>query len=85
MFDAQRAQSLAAEISRITDSMTAIAAEQREGILANYDDQLERMNVVLNGVAATQTQLVALIGSLATTLIEYLLDQERQRDLGVTD
>lgn len=74
MLDAQRVQHLVDEISAITDQMTAITQEQREGILANGNDQIARMDAVLTGIVETQTQLVGLVRALASTVIEHLLN-----------
>lgn len=83
MFDVERAEDLVAKITVITETMTSITDEQRRGILGNQNDRLARIDAVLEGVSANQTQLVALVGALAATLIDYLLDQDRQRDLGI--
>ncbi|MEA9987264.1 hypothetical protein [Subtercola sp. RTI3] len=85
MFNTQRVHDLAEQITAITEAMTVIANEQRDGIIENEHDQLARMNTLLTSVMATQTQLVKLIGTLTGTFIEYLLDEEQQHQLGLTE
>ncbi len=85
MFDTHRAEQLVAEISAISEAMTAIAEEQRAGILAHPHDQLARLDVVVTGLMRTQNQLVATVAVLSTTLLDFLLDQERERDLGLRE
>ncbi len=63
--------------------MSVITERQRRGILASHEDRLARIDAVLEGVTANQVQLVALVNALAGTVIEYLLDQDRQRNLGI--
>lgn len=81
----QRVAELAEQIDAITATMTTIAEEQRRGILANKTDRSARAEAVLVGVSATQVQLIAMVGALATAFIEYLVDQERQYELGIND
>ena len=83
MFDSHRAEALAGEMMAISDTMAAIAEEQRVGILANRGDQLARLDAVTAGVMRTQTQLVAAVNLLTSTLLEYFLDEERERGLGL--
>ena len=85
MFDRHRADALAGEMMAISDTMAAIAEEQRAGILANREDQLARLDTVATGVLRTQTQLVAAVNLLTSTLLEYFLDEERERGLGITE
>ncbi|MEC5171040.1 hypothetical protein [Glaciihabitans sp. GrIS 2.15] len=85
MFDRHRAEALAGEMMAISDTMAAIAEEQRAGILANREDQLARLDTVATGVLRTQTQLVAAVNLLTSTLLEYFLDEERERGLGITE
>lgn len=85
MFDRHRAEALAGEMMAISDTMAAIAEEQRAGILANREDQLARLDTVVIGVLRTQTQLVAAVNLLTSTLLEYFLDEERERGLGITE
>lgn len=85
MFNTQRVHDLSEQVTAITEAMTLIADEQRAGILENQHDQLARINTLLTSVMATQTQLVKLIGTLTATFIEYLLDEEQQHDLGITE
>lgn len=85
MFDRHRAEALAGEMMAISDTMAAIAEEQRAGILANREDQLARLDTVAAGVLRTQTQLVAAVNLLTSTLLEYFLDEERERGLGITE
>jgi len=85
MFDRHRAEALAGEMMAISDTMAAIAEEQRAGILANREDQLARLDTVVTGVLRTQTQLVAAVNLLTSTLLEYFLDEERERGLGITE
>ena len=85
MFDRHRAEALAGEMMAISDTMAAIAEEQRAGILANREDQLARLDTVVTGVQRTQTQLVAAVNLLTSTLLEYFLDEERERGLGITE
>lgn len=85
MFNMQRVTELVDRVDAITETMSAIADEQRKGILANRGDQLARMDAVLSGVTANQVQLVALVAALTGSFVEYLVDQERQHDLGIND
>ena len=85
MFDMQRASELVDRVDEITRTMSTIADEQRQGILANDGDRLARMDAVLAGVAAIQVQLVAMVGALTTSYVEYLMDQERHNDLGLSE
>ena len=85
MFDRHRAEALAGEMMAISHTMAAIAEEQRAGILANREDQLARLDTVSTGVLRTQTQLVAAVNLLTSTLLEYFLDEERERGLGITE
>jgi hypothetical protein len=85
MFDRHRAESLAAEIMAISEIMTTVTEEQRAGILDHPDDQLARLDAVVSGLMRTQIQLVAAVGVLTTTLLEYLLDEEHERGLGIAE
>jgi hypothetical protein len=85
MFDSHRAQALVAEVTAISEAMGLIAEEQRAGILAHPGDQLARLDAVVTGIMRTQTQLVATVNILTTTLLEFLLDEERERDLGLSE
>ncbi|MBC7594857.1 MAG: hypothetical protein H7288_13120 [Kineosporiaceae bacterium] len=57
-----------------------IAEEQRSGILAHPEDQLGRLDAVVTGIMRTQNQLVATVRVLTTTIVDYLLDEQRERD-----
>ena len=83
MFDRHRAEDLAGEIMALSETMATIAEEQRAGILDNRDDQLARLDAVVTGIMRTQTQLVAAVNVLTTTLLEYFLDEEREHGLGI--
>lgn len=85
MFDRHRAEALAGEIMALSETMASIAEEQRSGILENRDDQFARLDAVVTGIMRTQTQLVAAVGVLTTTLLEYFLDEDRERALGIID
>lgn len=85
MFHIHRAQALVAEVTAISEAMALIAAEQRAGILAHPGDQLARLDVVVTGIMRTQTQLVATVNILTTTLLEFLLDEERERGPGLNE
>ena len=85
MFDNHRAEALVAEITRLGETMATIAEEQRVGILAHPDNHLARLDEVVTGVMRTQTELVAVITVLSTTVVDFLLDQERERDLGLRE
>ena len=85
MFDRHRAEALAGEMMALSETMATIAEEQRAGILTNRDDQLARLDAVVTGVMRTQTQLVAAVNVLTTTLLEYFLDEERERGLGIIE
>ena len=85
MFDRHRAEALAGEIMALSETMAGIADEQRTGILDNRDDELARLDAVVTGIMRTQTQLVAAVNVLTTTSLEYLLDEERQRGLGIIE
>jgi hypothetical protein len=85
MFDRNRAEALAGEIMALSATMAIIAEEQRTGILDNRDDQLARLDAVVTGIMRTQTQLVSAVNVLTTTLLEYFLDEDRKRDLGIME
>ena len=85
MFDRHRAEALAGEIMALSATMAIIAEEQRTGILDNRDDQLARLDAVVTGVMRTQTQLVAAVNLLTSTLLEYFLDEDRERGLGIIE
>ena len=85
MFDSQRVQSEGHDITRITETMTAIAEQQRQCILANRTDEHARIGVALHGVMATQSQLIAYINALFGSFVQYLLDQDSQQQLGISE
>lgn len=85
MFDSHRAEALVSEITAISEAMALIAEEQRAGILAHPGDQLARLDAVVTGIMRTQNQLVATVSVLTTTLLEFLYDEERERDLGLSE
>jgi hypothetical protein len=43
------------------------------------------VEAVLHGVMATQNQLIALVTAVSTSFVEYLLDQDAQHQLGLSD
>ncbi|MBC7401873.1 MAG: hypothetical protein H7279_01665 [Microbacteriaceae bacterium] len=53
------------------------------GIFDHPDDRFARLVAVVTGIMRTQTQLVAAVGALTTTVLEYLLDEGRERGLGI--
>ena len=85
MFDSQRVQFLTDEITLITEKMSNIADQQRKDVLRYGMDGPARTDAVLHGVMATQTQLVALVSALSRSFVEYLRDQDEQRQLGLTE
>ena len=85
MFDRNRAEALAGEIMALSATMAIIVEEQRTGILNNRDDQLARLDAVVTGIMRTQTQLVSAVNVLTTTLLEYFLDEDRERGLGIIE
>ena len=85
MFDRQRAEALAGEIMALSDAMATIVEDQRTGILTNRDDQLARLDAVVTGIMRTQTQLVAAVNVLTRALLEFFLDEERERSLGIIE
>ena len=62
-----------------------IAGQPRHEILVPRTDDHARVETVLHGVMATQNQLIALVTALSDSFVEYLLDQDAQHQLGISD